>query len=187
MKVATSVGKNDNPSPIHAALTFVPQADVYQYGGKTQLETLKAWYQYCITAKGMVAVDSVYAKRIQVESWFPEYALRLFHSTYTINFNLLKGDYSFTGGTYNYSATCTGVTSTLSADTGLSRSATEFYNELIAGGMIKPSEQSTFNTTEKLSLGWVQTFYRNDGTTSFRNANCVCEISASPFVNWGVF
>ena len=153
MKVATSVGKNDNPSPIHAALTFVPQADVYQYGGKTQLETLKAWYQYCITAKGMVAADSVYAKRIQVESWFPEYALRLFHSTYTINFNLVKGDYSFTGGTYNYSATCTGVTSTLSVDTGLTRSAAEFYNELIAGGMITPSEQSTFNTTEKLSLG----------------------------------
>ena len=42
---------------------------------------------------------------------------------------------------------------TLSADTGLSRSAAEFYNELIAGGMIKPSEQCTFNTTEKLSLG----------------------------------
>ena len=187
LKVATSVGKNENPSPIHAALTFAPQTDVYQYDGKTQLETLKAWYQYCVTAKGMVAADSVYAKRIQVESWFPEYALRLFHSTYTINFNLLKGDYSFTGGTYNYSAMCTGVTSILSADTGLSRSATEFYNELMAGGMIKPSEQSTFNTTEKLSLGWVRAFYRNDGKTSFRSANCVCEISASPFVNWGVF
>ena len=135
----------------------------------------------------MVVADSVCAKRIQVESWFPEYALRLFHSTYTINFNLVKGDYSFSGFTYNYSATCTGATSTLSADTGLSRSAAEFYNELIAGGMIRPSEQSTFNTTEKLSLGWVQEFYRTDGKTVFKGANCICEISASLFVNWGVF
>ena len=147
----------------------------------------KAWYQYCVTAKGTVAADSVYAKRIQVESWFPEYAFRLFHPTYTINFNLVKGDKSWTAGVYNYSATCTGVTSELSAETtGLSRSATEFYNELIAGGMIRPGEQSTFNTTEKLSLGWVRAFYRNDGTTVFRNANCICEISASAFVNWGV-
>ena len=187
LEVATSVGTNENPSPIHAALTLSPQTNVYTYGEKTQLDTLKTWYQYCVTAKGMVAADSVYAKRIQVESWFSEYTLRLFHSTYTINFNLVKGDYSFTGSTYNYSATCTGVTSTLSADTGLTRSATEFYNELIAGGMIKPSEQFTFNTTEKLSLGWIQKFYRNNGVTVFRNANCVCEISASPFINWGVF
>ena len=187
LDVATSVGTNENPSPIHAALTLSPQTNVYTYGEKTQLETLKAWYQYCVTAKGIVAADSIYAKRIQVESWFPEYALRLFHSTYTVNFNLVKGDYSLSGFTYNYSATCTGVTSTLSADTGLSRSAAEFYNELIAGGMIRPSEQFTFNTAEKLSIGWIQTFYRNDGKTSFRSANCVCEISASPFVNWGVF
>ena len=86
-----------------------------------------------------------------------------------------------------YSIECTGVTSTLSTDTGLSRSATEFYNELIAGGMIRPSEQSTFDTEEKLSIGWIQKFYRNNGVTVFRNANCVCEISVSPFVNWGVF
>ena len=86
-----------------------------------------------------------------------------------------------------YSIECTGVTSTLSTDTGLSRSATEFYNELIAGGMIRPSEQSTFDTEEKLSIGWIQKFYRNNGVTVFRNANCICEISVSPFVNWGVF
>ena len=187
LEVATSVGTNENPSPIHAALTLSPQTNVYTYGEKTQLDTLKTWYQYCVTAKGMVAADSVYAKRIQVEAWFPEYALRLFHSTYTVNFNLVKGDYSYSGATYNYSAECTGVTSALSTDTGLSRSATEFYNELIAGGMIRPSEQSTFDTAEKLSIGWIQKFYRNNGVTVFRNANCICEISASPFVNWGVF
>ena len=183
--VATSVGKYENPTPIHAALTLSPLTDVYRYGEKTQLETLKAWYQYCVTAKGMVASDSIYAKRIQVESWFAEYALRLFHSTYTVNFNLTKGSYSASSVTYNYSAECTGVTSTLSEDTGLSRSATDFYNELIAFGVVRPSEVYAFDTAEKLSLGWVLNFYRNDGTTVFKGANCVCEISASSFVNWG--
>ncbi|MBE5747977.1 MAG: hypothetical protein E7352_07390 [Clostridiales bacterium] len=100
------------------------------------------------------------------------------------SFELTKGNYSFGKG-YNYSAICTGVTSALSVDTGLSRSATEFYNELIASGMSKPSEQYTFNTTEKLSLGWVQKFYKSGGSAVFYNANCVCEISASAFVNWG--
>ena len=179
LKVATSVGATEMPDSAHAALTFTPQTNLYIYGEKTQLETLKAWYQYCATAKGMVAADSVYAKRIQVESWFLEYALRLFHSTYTVNFELVRSL------TANYSATCTGITSTLSADTGLNRSATEFYNELIAGGMVRPSEQYTFDTAEMLSLGWVQNFYRNDGQTVFKNANCICEISASAFVNWG--
>ena len=184
--VDTSIDVTDNnSSSIHAALTFNPQTNVYTYGEKTQLETLKAWYEYCVAAQGMVAADSVYARRIQVESWFPEYALRLFHSTYTVNFNLVKGDYSYSGATYNYSAECTGVTSALSTDTGLSRSATEFYNELIAFGMVSPSELNTFNTAEKLSLGWCQKFYRNNGTTVFKGANCACEISASMFVNWG--
>ena len=95
---------------------------------------------------------------------------------------IIRSGSLFTG--YTYSAICTGVTSALSVDTGLSRSATEFYNELIASGMSKPSEQYTFNTAEKLSLGWVQKFYKSDGSTVFYNANCVCEISASAFVNW---
>ena len=144
---------------------------------------LNAWYGYCVAAQGDVAADSVYARRIQVESWFPEYALRLFHSTYTVNFNLTRGDLS---NGYSYSAVCTGVTSTLSEDTELTRTATEFYNELKVFGMIRPSELSDFDTTGKLSIGWVQNFYRSDGETAFKGANCACEISASMFVNWGV-
>ena len=182
LNVATSVEKYSYPDSAHAALTFTPKTDVYNYGGNTQLDTLKAWYGYCVTAQGEVAADSVYARRIQVESWFPEYALRLFHSTYTVNFNLTKSSFL----SDNYTAECTGVTSTLDENIGLSRSATEFYNELISFGMISPSELNAFNTTGKLSLGWVQKFYKKDGVTVFENANCVCEISASMFVNWGV-
>ncbi|MBE5742470.1 MAG: DUF4838 domain-containing protein [Clostridiales bacterium] len=180
LNINTNKYQWNEPEGTYTLTLPTAKTDVYVHSKySSQLETLKAWYQYCVTAKGMVAEDSVYAKRIQVESWFTEYALRLFHSTYTVSFEL-------TNEQSGYTARCTGVTATLSADIGISRSATEFYNELIAVGMIRPSEQSTFDTAEKLSLGWT-TFYRRNGTTAITGANCVCEISTSAFVNWGVF
>ena len=59
------------------------------------------------------------------------------------------------------------------------------WREADALSLSLPSEQYTFNTAETLSIGSVQNFYKANKLGSFYVANCVCEISASPFVNWG--
>ncbi len=57
--------------------------ELYSGNGRTQQDNLERWYRYCQDALGEVTADSVYADRITMEQFFPEYAFLVLQTTYT--------------------------------------------------------------------------------------------------------
>jgi hypothetical protein len=119
----------------------------------TQQATLERWYTYCQEALGMVDAGSQYAKRIQVEALFPEYAFLVFGSTYTTNAR-------WSSSSKTYSGT---VTSTRGSSSVFTRSYQQFYNHAISLNVLDPSEFYDYNSgsasTEK-TLDYITTVAR---------------------------
>ena len=104
-----------------------PITNIYVYGDKTQTQTLTDWYGYCTTALSKVDADSVYARRIQVESLFPEFVYLAYNSSY-------KGSLTSYGS----------VTATFPSTKLACASYQEFYEKAIGLGFEKPSEFHTY-------------------------------------------
>ena len=140
-----------------------------KYG--SQKATLEAWYTYCTDALALVDEDSVYAKRIGVESWFPEYAFLMLQSTYETTAKYSSNTNKYTGTVKASKADSDIITVTYQ----------EFYEKIVAGGAEKPSESYEFNSnsTECTHAGGMFTAYQ-------RFIGDYYGMYYSMFVNWGV-
>ena len=144
----------------------------------SQKETLEAWYKYCTDALALVDEGSVYAKRIGVESWFPEYAFLMLQSTYETT-----AIYNDDSNSYNGTVTATKAESTVITDT-----YQQFYEKVIAGGMEKPSENYDFNSasTNLTHSGGMFTAYQQYTDWGIVGYYTTYGMYYSMFVNWGV-
>ena len=195
----TGVGKNTS---VTIALEKAAHAyELYMYGGKSQIETLKAWQQYCVTALTTEGLTETQKKHIKAEAVFPEYAMLLLYTDYSVTFTRTS-DKADTW-TKKDGVTCTlqeaakNVTSVSGATLTYQSLYNLMKNEL---GIETPSEQYGYNgvnksgNTQTIGAGWMNMTFSDtdagfmgwgskDVTVGITLSNV---LSHSAFKNWGV-
>ena len=194
----TGVGKNTSVTIAleEAAHTY----NLYVYGNKSQIETLKAWQQYCVTALNTAGLTETQKKHIKMEAVFPEYAMLLLYTDYSVTFTRTS-DKADTW-TKKDGVTCTlqSVAANVTSVSGATLTYQSLYNlmknEL---GIETPSEQygydgvSKSGQTQTIGAGYMNmTFTDTDGYLGFIPKDVTVGItlsnvlSHSAFKNWGV-
>ena len=147
-------------------------ADIFTYDGQTQQATLESWYTMCQEALALVDENSVYAKRIQVEALFPEYAFLVLESTYTTNAVWISSSKIYSGSVTAEKGTSTVITTETYQD---------FYDNVIALGVTKPAEFFNFNTGSTMTL---------DTMSTIKSASIFSSgtygMYQSMYMNWGI-
>ena len=194
----TGVGKNTTKT---IELEKAAHAyELYRYGGKSQLETLKAWQQYCVTALTTEGLTETQKKHIKAEAVFPEYAMLLLYTDYSVTFTRTS-DKADTW-TKKDGVTCTlqEAAKNVTSVSGNTLTYQSLYNlmknEL---GIETPSEQYGYNgvsksgQTQTIGAGWMNmTFTDTDAYLGFISKDVTVGItlsnvlSHSAFKNWGV-
>ena len=141
-------------------------ADIFTYDGQTQQATLESWYTMCQEALALVVDNPVYAKRVQVEALFPEYAFLVLESTYTTNAMWISNSYSGS------------VTAEKGTSEVITKTYQEFYDNVIALGVTKPAEFFDFNTGDTMTLDTMSTIASG---TIFTYG-----MYQSMYMNWGI-
>ncbi len=141
--------------------------DLYDYNGKSQAQMLDQWYVYCRNALAKVDAKSVYAKRISIEQYFPEYAYLLTYTSYTTKATWSRLSNQWT----NQTVVCTAPTTAQN----IKITYQEFYDK-VKTVMDMPSEFYSYNNngTER---NYMSTVY--EGTYLYG-------MYKSAFNNWGV-
>jgi hypothetical protein len=165
---------------------------LYTYGNKTQLETLKAWQQYCVDALNTPGLTAEQIARVKAEAVFPEYAMLLIYTDYTVTFER-SGKYK-TNWAKKDGVTCT-LQSGVQGLTSISGNALTYqnlYNFMKNDiGMVKPSEQYGYDgknssgSAIRIGAGWMNMSYKTYSNQTYSATLADC-LSNSAFVNWGV-
>ena len=194
----TGVGKNTS---VTIALEKAAHAyELYMYGGKSQIETLKAWQQYCVTALNTAGLTETQKKHIKMEAVFPEYAMLLLYTDYSVTFTRTN-DKADTW-TKKDGVTCTlqSVAANVTSVSGATLTYQSLYNlmknEL---GIETPSEQYSYEGKNSsgsaitIGAGWMNmTFIDTNGSLGIFEKTLTVGItlsnvlSHSAFKNWGV-
>ena len=170
--------------------------NLYVYGNKTQLETLKAWQQYCIDALNTPGLTETQIKRIKTEAIFPEYAMLLIYSDYSVTFTRPDSKSQTWTRSEPSSVMQSGVTGLTSAS-GNTLTYQSLYNFMRELGIDRPSEQYGYDsknssgTVVKTGAGWMNMPYQykrwgvltTDATLGHTLNDCLYH---SFFKNWGV-
>ena len=194
----TGVGKNTS---VTIALQKSAHAyNLYVVDGKTQLETLKAWQQYCVTALNTAGLTETQKKHIKMEAVFPEYALLLLHTDYSVTFTRENSDADTWTRQNSVGCTLQSGAANVTSVSGNTLTYQSLYDLMKSLGIERPSEQYGYNgkslsgNDARIGAGWMQlTFtdsnagvlglYGKDVTMGITLSNV---LSHSAFVNWGV-
>ena len=194
----TGVGKKTSVTIAleEAAHTY----NLYVYGDKTQLETLKAWQQYCVTALNTAGLTETQKKHIKMEAVFPEYALLLLHTDYSVTFTRTNSEADTWTRQNSVGCTLQSGAANVTSVSGNTLTYQSLYNLMKSLGIERPSEQYGYNGKNlsggdaRISAGWrnlsftdsnagILDLYGKDVTVGITLSDC---LSHSAFVNWGV-
>lgn len=169
--------------------------NLYVYGEKTQLETLKAWQGYCAAALKTPGLTTEQSNRIKAEAVFPEYAMLLFYTDYSVTFT--RADNKATDWTKGATVCNLQSDVTLTSVSGSTLSYQELYDLMKSLGFETPSEQYGYDsvnnagTTLKIGAGWMNISFKykkygvvtTETEKGYTLADCLYH---SAFKTWGV-